>query len=72
MKISQFRFENFINMPNHEKRTHLKVRTFCVDCQHVPKCDINAKCCKFLKKYFALFVLSNERYCYKEKTVQVR
>ena len=45
---------------------------FCVECQNVPKCDINAKCCKFLKTYFALFVLSNERYYYKKKTVQVR
>ena len=29
------------------------------------KSDIDAKCCKFLKTYFALFVLSNERYYYK-------
>ena len=66
MKINQFRFENFINMPNHEKRTHLKVTTFCVDCQILYKCDIDAKCCKFLKKYLALFVLSSERHYYKK------
>ena len=66
MKISQFRFENFDNMPNHEKRTHLKFTTFCVDCQILYKCDIDAKCCKFLKTYFALFVLSDERYYYKK------
>ena len=40
--------------------------TFCVECQNIPKCDINAKCCKFLKTYFALFVLFNERYYYKK------
>ena len=27
---------------------------------------MDAKCCKFLKTYFALFVLSNERYYYKK------
>ena len=36
------------------------------------KCDIDAKCCKFLKTYLALLVLSNEKHYYKKKTVQVR
>ena len=66
MKISQFRFENFINMPNHEKRTHWKVTTFCVDCQILYKCDIDAKCWKFLKTYLSLLVLSSERHYYKK------
>ena len=55
---------SFTNL--HENRTREKFTTFCVECQNVPKCDINAKCCKFLKTYFALFVLSNERYYYKK------
>ena len=75
-KISQFRFDNFINMPNHddviykpnnENRIRYKFTTLCVECQNVQKCGINAKCCKFLKTYFALFVLSDERYYYKKR-----
>ena len=65
MKISHFRFENFINMPNHEKRTIKKLQV-CVDCQILYKCDIDAKCCKFLKTYLALLVLSSERHYYKK------
>ena len=67
MKISQFRFENFIKMPNHEKSAHTKVTTLCVDFHILYKYDIDAKCCKFLKTYFALFILSNERYYYKKR-----
>ena len=66
MKLSQFRFENIMNMPNHEKRTHLKATTFSIDCQILYKCDINAKCCKFLKTYLALLVLSCESHYYKK------
>ena len=28
--------------------------TFCAECQNVQQCDINAKCCKFLKTYSSL------------------
>ena len=63
----QFKFDDVIYKPNHENRTRKMFTTFCVECQNVQKCDINAKCCKFLKTYFALFVLSDEKFYYKKK-----
>ena len=67
MKISQSRFENFINMPNNTKKELIKkLQHFALICQILYKSDIDAKCCKFLKTYFSLFVLSNERYYYKK------
>ena len=40
--------------------------TFCVDCQILYKSNIDGKCCKFLKTYLALLVLSNEKHYYKK------
>ena len=62
----QFKFGDVIYKVKHENRTRYKFTTFCVECQTVQKCDFDAKCCKFLKTYFALFVLFNERYYYKK------
>ena len=47
-------------------RYRRQITTFCVDCQILYKSDIDAKCCKFLKTYLALLVLSNERNYYKK------
>ena len=41
---------------------------FALNVKMYKKCDIDAKCCKFLKTYFALFVISNERYYYKKES----
>ena len=44
---------------------------FALNVKNVQKCDINAKCCKFLKTYFALFVPSDEKFYYKKRQFKI-
>ena len=50
--------QNVVTTQNDITLQHFALNVRCY------KYDLDAKCCKFLKTYFALFFLSNERYLY--------